>query len=108
MHDVYYGTALPPDRRPIMITSPGDRIGVPHFVCAPEKIVAIVETDAPDRNTPSRPRTRTPRRSPATSSTSSSTRSARPDPQGCCRCSPASATSPTPSWPGWGRAAAPA
>lgn len=54
MHDVYYGTALPPDRRPIMITSPGDRIGIPHFVCPPEKIVAIVETDAPDRNTPFR------------------------------------------------------
>lgn len=35
-----------------MITSPGDRIGIPHFVCPPEKIVAIVETDAPDRNTP--------------------------------------------------------
>lgn len=46
MHDVYYGTALPPDRRPIMITSPGDRIGIPHFVCPAEKIVAIVETDA--------------------------------------------------------------
>src|SRR3712207_1983396 len=25
MHDVYYGTALPPDRRPIMLTRPGDR-----------------------------------------------------------------------------------
>lgn len=50
MHDIYYGTALPPDRKPIMITAPGDRIGVPHFQCPPEKVVAIVETDAPDRN----------------------------------------------------------
>jgi succinyl-CoA:acetate CoA-transferase len=29
MHDVYYGTALPPDRRPIQLTRPDDRIGVP-------------------------------------------------------------------------------
>ncbi|MEO7131020.1 MAG: acetyl-CoA hydrolase/transferase family protein [Dermatophilaceae bacterium] len=50
MHDVYYGTALPPHRKPVLILEPGDRIGVPHFVCPPEKIVAIVETHAPDRN----------------------------------------------------------
>ena len=51
MHDVYYGTALPPNRKPVMILEPGDRIGVPHFICPPEKIVGIVETHAPDRNT---------------------------------------------------------
>jgi succinyl-CoA:acetate CoA-transferase len=51
MHDIYYGTALPPARKPIMLTRPGDRIGVPHFRCPEEKIVAVVETDAPDRNT---------------------------------------------------------
>ena len=28
MHDIYYGTALPPDRKPIQIVRPGDRIGV--------------------------------------------------------------------------------
>jgi len=50
MHDIYYGTALPPDRKPIMLTRPDDRIGVPHFTCDPDKIVAIVETHAPDRN----------------------------------------------------------
>jgi len=50
MHDVYYGTALPPDRRPIPLTRPGDRIGVPYLQCPPEKVVAVVETDAPDRN----------------------------------------------------------
>lgn len=50
MHDVYYGTALPPHRKPVLILEPGDRIGVPHFVCPPEKVVAVVETHAPDRN----------------------------------------------------------
>jgi succinyl-CoA:acetate CoA-transferase len=52
MHDVYYGTALPPHRRPIPLTRPDDRIGVPYLQCPPDKIVAIVETDAPDRNAP--------------------------------------------------------
>src|SRR4051812_35164140 len=51
MHDIYYGTALPPDRVPIQLTRPGDRIGQPYFRCPPEKVVAVVETDAPDRNT---------------------------------------------------------
>ena len=55
MHDIYYGTALPPDRKPVMITRPGDRIGVPHFICPPEKVVAIVETHAPDRNSAFKP-----------------------------------------------------
>ena len=27
MHDIYYGTALPPHRKPIPLTAPGDRIG---------------------------------------------------------------------------------
>ncbi len=52
MHDIYYGTALPPHRRPIPLVHPGDRIGEPHLRCDPAKIVAIVETDAPDRNLP--------------------------------------------------------
>jgi succinyl-CoA:acetate CoA-transferase len=52
MHDIYYGTALPPDRTPVNILKPSDRIGVPYLHCPPEKIVAIVETNAPDRNTP--------------------------------------------------------
>jgi succinyl-CoA:acetate CoA-transferase len=51
MHDIYYGTALPPDRRPIPLTRPGDRIGVPYLRCPPNKVIAVVETDAPDRNT---------------------------------------------------------
>ena len=52
MHDIYYGTALPPDRLPLQITSPGDRIGVPYLHCPPEKIVAVVPTNSPDRNLP--------------------------------------------------------
>ena len=52
MHDIYYGTALPPDRKPIQIVRPADRIGVPYFRCPPEKIVAVVPTHSPDRNSP--------------------------------------------------------
>lgn len=52
MHDVYYGTALPPHRLPIPLVRTADRIGEPGFRCDPEKIVAIVETDTPDRNAP--------------------------------------------------------
>lgn len=50
MHDVYYGTALPPHRQPIPLTVPQQRIGEPYLHCAPEKIIAVVETNAPDRN----------------------------------------------------------
>ncbi len=52
MHDIYYGTALPPDRRPIQLTRPDERIGVPYLRCPEDKVVAVVETSAPDRNTP--------------------------------------------------------
>ena len=52
MHDVYYGTALPPDRVPIPLTRPDQRIGQPTFRIDPARIAAIVETDAPDRNLP--------------------------------------------------------
>lgn len=55
MHDIYYGTALPPHRIPIPIVSPADRIGVPYLHCPPEKVVAVVPTHAPDRNTPFKP-----------------------------------------------------
>ena len=50
MHDVYYGTARPPARRPVMITDPADRIGSTSLHVDPAKVVAVVETDAPDRN----------------------------------------------------------
>jgi succinyl-CoA:acetate CoA-transferase len=51
MHDIYYGTALPPLRTPIQLTAPGDRIGLPHLICPASKIVAIVGTDTPDHTT---------------------------------------------------------
>lgn len=52
MHDIYYGTALPPNRKPIMLTEPGDRIGDQYFQCPADKVIAVVETDAADRNSP--------------------------------------------------------
>jgi succinyl-CoA:acetate CoA-transferase len=52
MHDIYYGTALPPERKPVPIMHPGDRIGEPYFRCPPDKVVAVVETNSPDRNSP--------------------------------------------------------
>ena len=55
IHDVYYGTQLPPRRVPIPIVRPDDRIGDRYYRCDPDKIVAIVETHAPDRNTPFSP-----------------------------------------------------
>ncbi|HEX2856823.1 MAG TPA: acetyl-CoA hydrolase/transferase family protein [Propionibacteriaceae bacterium] len=55
MHDIYYGTRLPPDRMPVLLTHAGDRIGVRNFRVNPDKVVAVVETDAPDRNTPFKP-----------------------------------------------------
>jgi len=55
MHDIYYGTVLPPDRTPIPILRPSDRIGVPYLRCPPEKIIAVVPTDSPDYATPARP-----------------------------------------------------
>ena len=52
MHDIYYGTALPPHRSPIPLIRPDGRIGQPALRVDPDKIVAIVETHAPDRNLP--------------------------------------------------------
>ncbi|MBC7633492.1 acetyl-CoA hydrolase/transferase family protein [Aeromicrobium sp.] len=54
-HDVYYETALPPNRRPIPLNGPMDRIGEPYLRVDPAKVVAVVETDAPDRNSPFTP-----------------------------------------------------
>jgi succinyl-CoA:acetate CoA-transferase len=50
-HDVYYRTALPPHRLPIPMTDPTARIGEPYLHVDPAKVVAVVETRAPDRNT---------------------------------------------------------
>jgi len=55
MHDIYYGLTSPPNRQPIPLVLPSDRIGTPYFNCPLDKIVAIVETNAPDRNSPFSP-----------------------------------------------------
>ncbi|MGO9271691.1 MAG: acetyl-CoA hydrolase/transferase family protein [Terriglobia bacterium] len=52
MHDIYYGLTSPPNRQPIPLVLPSDRIGTPYFHCPLDKIVAVVETNAPDRNAP--------------------------------------------------------
>src|SRR5215472_13497540 len=52
MHDIYYGLQPPPNRTPIPLTKPGQRIGSPYLNIPADKIVGIVLTDAPDRNSP--------------------------------------------------------
>jgi succinyl-CoA:acetate CoA-transferase len=52
MHDIYYGTHLPPHRQPIPLVRPQDRIGDLYLHCDPAKIIAVVETNSPDRNAP--------------------------------------------------------
>ncbi|MDR7085271.1 succinyl-CoA:acetate CoA-transferase [Aeromicrobium panaciterrae] len=54
-HDIYYGAALPPHRRPIELTEPMQRIGEPYLRIDPAKVVAVIETDHPDRNAPFAP-----------------------------------------------------
>ncbi len=55
MHDIYYGTRLPPERQPVMLTHTGDRIGQRNYRVDLDKVVAVIETDAEDRNTPFKP-----------------------------------------------------
>src|SRR5579864_1528394 len=52
MHDIYYGLEPPPNRKPIPLVKPGQRIGSPYLNIPAEKIVGIVLTDSPDRNSP--------------------------------------------------------
>ena len=52
MHDIYYGLQPPPKRTPIPLTKPGQRIGTPYLNIPADKIVGIVLTDSPDRNSP--------------------------------------------------------
>jgi succinyl-CoA:acetate CoA-transferase len=52
MHDIYYGTALPPNRKPLQITQVSDRVGVPYLHVDPDKIIAVVPTHSSDRNAP--------------------------------------------------------
>ena len=51
MHDIYYGTERPPYRKPIPMTHAGERIGTPYLHCDPSKVIAVVETNLPDRDT---------------------------------------------------------
>ena len=51
MHDIYYGTQVPPHRLPIPMTHSDNRIGTPYLRVDPAKVVAVVETDHSDRNT---------------------------------------------------------
>lgn len=56
MHDVYYPIGvLPPNRGALPITSTGDRIGDKVLKVDAEKVVAVIETNAADRNTPFKP-----------------------------------------------------
>src|SRR5580704_2368631 len=52
MHDIYYGLEPPPNRKPIPLVKPGQRIGSPYLNIPAEKIIGIVLTDSPDRNSP--------------------------------------------------------
>ncbi|WP_370680443.1 acetyl-CoA hydrolase/transferase family protein [Comamonas sp. GB3 AK4-5] len=50
MHDIYYGTAIPPRRMPISMTHADDRIGQPYLKVDPAKVIAVVETHKGDRD----------------------------------------------------------
>lgn len=47
LHDVYRPDA-PPNREPVPLTDPGERIGTTHVSFAPEKLAGVVETDVAD------------------------------------------------------------
>jgi succinyl-CoA:acetate CoA-transferase len=51
MHDIYYGLDAPPRREPIPVIHAGHRIGTPYLQIPIEKVVAVIETHSPDRNT---------------------------------------------------------
>lgn len=51
MHDIWLVPPLP-NRIPIPITKAGDRIGTTYIEIDPEKVVAVVKTNAEDRNAP--------------------------------------------------------
>ena len=55
IHDVYNGPGVPPNRGIIPITRANNRIGDKYMRCDPKKVIAIVETNAPDRNSPFSP-----------------------------------------------------
>ena len=97
-HDIYYGTALPPYRAPIQLTEPLQRIGEPVPARRPRQGGRGGRDERARPQHPAQPAGRRPRpRWPTMLSTSCATRSAAAGcRRSCCRCSPASATSPTP------------
>ncbi|VEH80321.1 succinyl-CoA:coenzyme A transferase [Corynebacterium kutscheri] len=54
MADIYRINRLP-NRQPIPIVEAGQRVGTPYIDIDLAKVVAVVETDAPDRNAPFKP-----------------------------------------------------
>ena len=50
MHDIYYGTAIPPRRVPISMTNADDRIGQTYLKVDLDKVIAVVETHKGDRD----------------------------------------------------------
>ena len=54
LHDIVLSD-LPPGRKPQLVMAPEDRIGKPYIPVDPEKVVAIVEADYPDRTPPNSP-----------------------------------------------------
>ncbi|HIW96811.1 MAG TPA: propionyl-CoA--succinate CoA transferase, partial [Candidatus Corynebacterium gallistercoris] len=54
MHDIYKIQPLP-NRTPIPINRPGDRIGTTYIPVDQNKVVAVVKTNAADRNAPFKP-----------------------------------------------------
>lgn len=55
MHDIWNGYLTPPNRPAIPINNPGDRIGDSFLTIDPDKVIAVIETNDPDRNTPFKP-----------------------------------------------------
>jgi len=54
MHDLY-SLGRPPHRDPIPVTSVCKRIGEPYLRIPPEKVIAVVRTETPDRSSPFKP-----------------------------------------------------
>ncbi|WP_040162202.1 acetyl-CoA hydrolase/transferase family protein [Nigerium massiliense] len=54
MHDIY-SMHLPPNNNPIPLLEAGSRIGTTFYDIDPERVVAVVESDQPDRNSPFKP-----------------------------------------------------
>jgi len=67
MHDIYYGTALPPHRKPLQVVEPSDRIGIPYLQCPRRRSSRSSPRTHPIATLPSSPWTATRSSSPTTS-----------------------------------------